>query len=66
VDARLRRRATWQLGLTAGVAVLDTAFFSLADNGFTSATGQVMWIVAGLWVVSFLLSFLLPRRSVHV
>jgi hypothetical protein len=55
--------AVQQLGNSIGVAVLATIFFSLIDHGHASTTAmtRTVLISAGLFVVAFALSFLLPR-----
>ncbi|PZG18732.1 MFS transporter [Nonomuraea aridisoli] len=63
------------LGVTSGVAVAGTIFFSqvtasaLAGDGAPRAFGEGMmmslWITVGMLVVSLLLTLMLPRRSRH-
>jgi hypothetical protein len=57
--------AIQQLGNSVGVAVLATIFFSLIDHGHASTTAmtRTVLISAGLFVVAFALSFLLPREA---
>jgi hypothetical protein len=57
--------AIQQLGNSIGVALLATIFFSLVDGGHTSpqAMTRTVLIAAGLLVVTFALSFLLPRDA---
>jgi EmrB/QacA subfamily drug resistance transporter len=57
--------AIQQLGNSIGVAVLATIFFSLLDHGHasTGAMTRTVLISAGLFVVAFVLSFLLPRDA---
>jgi EmrB/QacA subfamily drug resistance transporter len=57
--------AVQQLGNAVGVAVLATIFFSLTDHGHGSpeAMRTTALISAGLFVVAFVLSFLLPREA---
>ncbi|MCW2985920.1 MAG: drug resistance transporter, EmrB/QacA subfamily [Conexibacter sp.] len=57
--------AVQQLGNSIGVALLATIFFSLTDHGHASATAMrdTTLISAGLFVVAFGLSFLLPREA---
>ena len=54
-----------QLGNAVGVAVLATIFFSLTDHGHGSpaAMRTTALLAAGLFVVAFVLSFLLPREA---
>jgi EmrB/QacA subfamily drug resistance transporter len=57
--------AIQQLGNSVGVAVLATIFFSLIDHGHASTTAmtRTVLISAGLFVVAFALSFLLPKQA---
>jgi EmrB/QacA subfamily drug resistance transporter len=57
--------AIQQLGNSIGVAVLATLFFSLLDHGHPSpsAMSTTVLIAAGLLVLTFALSFLLPREA---
>jgi predicted MFS family arabinose efflux permease len=57
--------AIQQLGNSIGVAVLATIFFSLLDHGHGSPTAmtRTVLIAAALLVVTFALSFLLPREA---
>jgi MFS family permease len=57
--------AVQQLGNSIGVALLATIFFSLLDHGHLSsdALQTTTLIAAGLFVVAFVLSFLLPREA---
>jgi EmrB/QacA subfamily drug resistance transporter len=57
--------AIQQLGNSIGVAVLATIFFSLLDHGHPSpaAMTTTVLIAAGLLVLTFALSFLLPRNA---
>jgi len=57
--------AIQQLGNSIGVAVLATIFFSLLDHGHASpaAMTTTVLIAAGLLVLTFALSFLLPRQA---
>jgi EmrB/QacA subfamily drug resistance transporter len=57
--------AIQQLGNSIGVAVLATIFFSLLDHGHASpaAMTTTVLIAAGLLVLTFVLSFLLPRQA---
>jgi EmrB/QacA subfamily drug resistance transporter len=57
--------AIQQLGNSIGVAVLATIFFSLLDHGHASpaAMTTTVLIAAGLLVLTFALSFLLPRPA---
>jgi MFS family permease len=57
--------AIQQLGNSVGVAVLATIFFSLIDHGHSSPTAmtRTVLISAGLFVVAFALSFLLPKQA---
>jgi len=57
--------AVQQLGNSIGVAVLATIFFSLLDHGHASpaAMTTTVLIAAGLLVLTFALSFLLPRQA---
>jgi EmrB/QacA subfamily drug resistance transporter len=57
--------AIQQLGNSIGVAVLATIFFSLLDRGHASpaAMTTTVLIAAGLLVLTFALSFLLPRQA---
>ncbi len=57
--------AIQQLGNSVGVAVLATIFFSLLDHGHASPTAmtRTVLISAGLFVVAFALSYLLPRDA---
>jgi len=57
--------AVQQLGNSIGIAVLATIFFSLLDHGHasTGAMTRTVLISAGLFVVAFALSFLLPRNA---
>jgi EmrB/QacA subfamily drug resistance transporter len=57
--------AIQQLGNSVGVAVLATIFFSLIDHGHASTTAmtRTVLISAGLFVVAFALSFLLPKEA---
>jgi EmrB/QacA subfamily drug resistance transporter len=57
--------AIQQLGSSMGVAVLATIFFSLLDHGHSSPTALVRTVLisAGLFVVAFGLSFLLPKQA---
>jgi EmrB/QacA subfamily drug resistance transporter len=57
--------AVQQLGNSIGVAVLATIFFSLLDHGHasTGAMTRTVLISAGLFVVAFALSWLLPKDA---
>ena len=57
--------AVQQLGNSIGVAVLATIFFSLLDHGHASpaAMTTTVLIAAGLLVLTFVLSFLLPKQA---
>jgi MFS family permease len=57
--------AIQQLGNSIGVAVLATIFFSLLAHGHASPTAmtRTALISAGLFVVAFALSFLLPKDA---
>jgi len=57
--------AIQQLGNSIGVAVLATIFFSLLDHGHASpaAMTTTVLIAAGLLVLTFVLSFLLPKQA---
>jgi EmrB/QacA subfamily drug resistance transporter len=57
--------AIQQLGNSIGVAVLATIFFSLLDHGHASpaAMTTTVLIAAGLLLLTFALSFLLPRTA---
>jgi hypothetical protein len=57
--------AVQQLGNSIGVAVLATIFFSLLDHGHASpgAMTRTVLISAGLFVVAFALSWLLPKDA---
>jgi EmrB/QacA subfamily drug resistance transporter len=57
--------AIQQLGNSIGVALLATIFFSLLDHGHASpaAMTRTVLIAAGLLVVTFVLSFLLPKDA---
>ena len=57
--------AIQQLGNSIGVAVLATLFFSLLDDGHPSpsAMSTTVLIAAALLVLTFTLSFLLPREA---
>jgi EmrB/QacA subfamily drug resistance transporter len=57
--------AIQQLGNSIGVAVLATIFFSLLDHGHASPTAmtRTALISAGLFVVAFALSYLLPKQA---
>src|SRR3954463_3346983 len=57
--------AIQQLGNSIGVALLATIFFSLLDHGRASPTvmARTVLIAAGLLVLTFGLSFLLPRDA---
>jgi len=57
--------AVQQLGNSIGVALLATIFFSLVDHGHASpaAMARTVLIAAGLLVVTFGLSFLLPKDA---
>jgi EmrB/QacA subfamily drug resistance transporter len=57
--------AIQQLGNAIGVAVLATVFFSIVDHGHasTGAMSTTALISAGLFMVAFALSFLLPRQA---
>jgi predicted MFS family arabinose efflux permease len=57
--------AIQQLGNSIGVALLATIFFSLLDHGHASPTAmaRTVLIAAGLLVLTFGLSFLLPKDA---
>jgi MFS family permease len=57
--------AIQQLGNSIGVAVLATIFFSLLDHGHASPAAMTMTVLiaAGLLLLTFALSFLLPRQA---
>jgi EmrB/QacA subfamily drug resistance transporter len=57
--------AIQQLGNSIGVALLATIFFSLVDGGHASpeAMTRTVLIAAGLLLLTFALSFLLPRDA---
>jgi MFS family permease len=57
--------AIQQLGNSIGVAVLATIFFSLLDHGHASPTAmtRTALLSAGLFVVAFALSYLLPKQA---
>jgi Na+/melibiose symporter-like transporter len=60
-----------QLGGAFGIAVLGTTFFHVLNGSdahsrvgaFRDAAGSAMWLAVGLTTVTFLLTFLLPRRA---
>ncbi len=57
--------AVQQLGGALGSAVLGTLFFNLlaARWGFGDAMEVTVWVEVGLLVLTFALSFLMPRRA---
>jgi EmrB/QacA subfamily drug resistance transporter len=60
-----------QLGGAFGIAVLGTTFFHVLDSSdattrvgaFRDAAGASMWVAAGLLVLAFVLTFMLPMRA---
>jgi MFS family permease len=62
-----------QIGGALGIAILGTVFFGRVENGtgvptpgaFESATQASLWVAAGLVVVGWLLTFLLPKKAEH-
>lgn len=62
-----------QVGGALGIAILGTVFFSHVENGagtptadaFESATQASLWVAAGMVVVGWLLTFLLPKKAEH-
>ena len=59
-----------QLGGAFGIAVLGTMFFHVLDSSgatrvgaFRDAAGASMWVAAGLIVLAFVLTFMLPMRA---
>ncbi|WP_395293113.1 MFS transporter [Kitasatospora hibisci] len=56
--------AQQQLGGSIGVALLGTAFFGWAgSDGFRHAAGWTYGLTAGLFAVTFVVAFLLPRHA---
>ncbi|MGZ8632776.1 MAG: MFS transporter, partial [Solirubrobacteraceae bacterium] len=57
--------AIQQLGNSIGVAVLATILFSLLDHGHSSPAALTRTVLssAGVFVVAFALSFLLPKDA---
>ncbi|WP_246090690.1 MFS transporter [Nonomuraea deserti] len=57
--------AVQQLGGALGTAVLGTIFFNLLgrDWGFGASMQATVWVEVGLLVLTFALSYLLPRRA---
>ncbi|MEV1249379.1 MFS transporter [Nonomuraea sp. NPDC050022] len=57
--------ATQQLGGALGSALLGTLFFNLLKSqwSFGSAMQVTIWVEIGLLVLTFLLAYLLPRKS---
>ena len=57
--------ATQQLGGALGSALLGTLFFDLLKSqwSFGSAMQVTIWVEIGLLVLTFLLAYLLPRKS---
>ncbi|MDP9849481.1 MFS transporter [Streptosporangium lutulentum] len=59
--------AVQQLGGAFGVALLGTVFFDLLGVGVNpdviGATQVVLWVVAGMLLVTFLVAFLLPKQA---
>jgi EmrB/QacA subfamily drug resistance transporter len=57
--------AVQQLGGSVGVAVLGTVFFGRAGHGMGGALELTVLLAAGALVVTYLVSFLMPRRAAH-
>jgi EmrB/QacA subfamily drug resistance transporter len=59
--------AIQQLGGAFGVALLGTVFFDMLATGpnpdFAGAMRTVLWVVAGMLLVTFLVAFLLPKKA---
>ncbi|MDP9865534.1 MULTISPECIES: MFS transporter [Streptosporangium] len=59
--------AVQQLGGAFGVALLGTVFFDLVAGGphpdIAGAMRVVLWVVAGMLLLTFLTAFLLPRKA---
>jgi EmrB/QacA subfamily drug resistance transporter len=62
-----------QIGGALGIAILGTVFFGRVENGtgvptpgaFESATQASLWAAAGMVVVGWFLTFLLPKKAEH-
>ncbi|WP_326825164.1 MFS transporter [Streptosporangium sp. NBC_01756] len=59
--------AVQQLGGAFGVALLGTVFFDLVTGGpnpdLAGAMRVVLWVVAGMLLLTFVTAFLLPRKA---
>jgi EmrB/QacA subfamily drug resistance transporter len=56
--------AIQQFSGALGAAVLGTALFHwLPLHGWSDATGDVLWVTVGLYVLAFLAAFLLPMKA---
>jgi hypothetical protein len=56
--------AMQQFGGAIGVAVIGTIFFQLLpDHAFLGATKSTVLVAIGLFVVSFAVTWLLPKRA---
>lgn len=56
---------SFQIGMAIGVALIGTMFFALLGSGigFVASTERSLAVVAGLMLVSGLVSFVLPARA---
>jgi MFS family permease len=53
-----------QVGMSVSIAAVGAVFFNRLDHGagYVHATRTSLWFVAGLFLLSFVFGFLLPRR----